>query len=137
MHMWQPLAKKFRRRGNACVTVSQCYVNLQDFFIYSFIRRGYNSYILSFSRINKTLYLVETVRCRSGLLERSTGDRGVLGSSPGRAASELWQFRLTHLQLCISRETIKAVGPFYLVSMPGEVKDPTQVCPVVDSTTLK
>ena len=23
-------------------------------------------------------------------------------------------------------ETLKAVGPFYLVSMPGEVKDPTQ-----------
>ena len=28
--------------------------------------------------------------------------------------------------LCFSEETLKAVGPFYLVSMPGEVKDPTQ-----------
>ena len=28
--------------------------------------------------------------------------------------------------LCLSDETVKAVGPFYLVSMPGEVKDPTQ-----------
>ena len=28
--------------------------------------------------------------------------------------------------LCLSNETVKAVGPFYLVSMPGEVKDPTQ-----------
>ena len=28
--------------------------------------------------------------------------------------------------LCLSDETQKAVGPFYLVSMPGEVKDPTQ-----------
>ena len=28
--------------------------------------------------------------------------------------------------LCISEETPKADGPFYLVSMPGEVKDPTQ-----------
>ena len=28
--------------------------------------------------------------------------------------------------LCLSNETLKAVGPFYLVSMPGEVKDPTQ-----------
>ena len=39
--------------------------------------------------------------------------------------------------LCLSDETVKAVGPFYLVSMPGEVKDPTQgvnVYPVVDST---
>ena len=28
--------------------------------------------------------------------------------------------------LCLSDETEKAVGPFYLVSMPGEVKYPTQ-----------
>ena len=27
--------------------------------------------------------------------------------------------------LCLSDETVKAVGPFYLVSMPGEVKYPT------------
>ena len=26
------------------------------------------------------------------------------------------------VSLCISDETLKAVGPFYLVSMPGEVK---------------
>ena len=26
---------------------------------------------------------------------------------------------------CLSEETLKAVGLFYLVSMPGEVKDPT------------
>ena len=30
------------------------------------------------------------------------------------------------VSLCLSDETLKAVGPFYLVSMPGEVKDPTQ-----------
>ena len=28
--------------------------------------------------------------------------------------------------MCLSEETLKAVGPFYLVSMPGEVKDPMQ-----------
>ena len=28
--------------------------------------------------------------------------------------------------LCLSDETVKAVGPFYMVSMLGEVKDPTQ-----------
>ena len=28
--------------------------------------------------------------------------------------------------LCLSDETLKAVGPFYLVSMPGEVKYLTQ-----------
>ena len=27
---------------------------------------------------------------------------------------------------CLSEETLKAIGPFYLVSMSGEVKDPTQ-----------
>ena len=32
----------------------------------------------------------------------------------------------THICLCLSEETLKAGGPFYLVSMPGEVKDPTQ-----------
>ena len=31
----------------------------------------------------------------------------------------------TPLCQCLSEETVKAVGPFYLVSMPGEVKDPT------------
>ena len=30
--------------------------------------------------------------------------------------------------LCLSDETVKAVGPFYLVSMPKEGKDPTQSC---------
>ena len=28
--------------------------------------------------------------------------------------------------VCLSEETLKASGPFYLVSMPGEVKDATQ-----------
>ena len=36
-----------------------------------------------------------------------------------RCKSEIESLRL-------SDETLKAVGPFYLVSMPGEVKDPTQ-----------
>ena len=31
------------------------------------------------------------------------------------------------LSLCLSEETLNAVGPFYLVSMPGEVKDPTSL----------
>ena len=31
----------------------------------------------------------------------------------------------TPLCQCLSDETLKAVGPFYLVAMPGEVKDPT------------
>ena len=28
--------------------------------------------------------------------------------------------------LCLSDDTLKTVGTFYLVSMPGEVKHPTQ-----------
>ena len=31
----------------------------------------------------------------------------------------------TPLCQCLSEETLKAVGPVYLVSMPGEVNDPT------------
>ena len=33
----------------------------------------------------------------------------------------------TPLCQCLSEETLKVVGPFYLVSMPGEVKDPTSL----------
>ena len=46
-----------------------------------------------------------------------------------------WLSILETVSLCLSDETLKAVGPCYLVSMPGEVKDPTQgvnVQPVVD-----
>ena len=39
---------------------------------------------------------------------------------------ETWASSLAPHCLCFSDETLKAVGPFYLVSMPGEVKDPTQ-----------
>ena len=34
----------------------------------------------------------------------------------------------TPLCQCLSDDTLKSVGPFYLVSMPGEVKAPTQWC---------
>ena len=39
---------------------------------------------------------------------------------------ETWAISFTPLCPCLSEETQKAVGPFYLVSMPGEVKYPTQ-----------
>ena len=39
---------------------------------------------------------------------------------------EAWATLFIPLCLCLSEETVKAVGHFYLVSMPGEVKDPTQ-----------
>ena len=45
---------------------------------------------------------------------------------PGTAILKLTQFRSPHICLCLSEETLKADGPSYLVSMPEEVKDPTQ-----------
>ena len=59
-------------------------------------------------------------------VERRTVNRGDDGSIPPTAVSKLRQFRSPHGCLCLSKETLKADGPFYLVSMPGEVKDPTQ-----------
>ena len=63
----------------------------------------------------------------------------------GNFASELWQIlRLPRCANSLSEETLKVAGPFYLVSMPGEVKKnptssqlefPGNVQPVVDSTT--
>ena len=55
-----------------------------------------------------------------------TINRGDAGSIPAAAVSKLRQFRSPHICLCLSEETLKAGGPFYLVSVPGEVKDPTQ-----------
>ena len=59
-------------------------------------------------------------------VERRTVNRGDGGSIPPTAVLKLRQFRSPHICLCLSEETLKAGGPFYLVSMPGEVKDPTQ-----------
>ena len=55
-------------------------------------------------------------------VERRSVNRGDGGSIPPTAVSKLRQFRLPHICLCLSEETLKAGGPFYLVSMPGEVK---------------
>ena len=60
-------------------------------------------------------------------VECRTVNRGDGGSIlDGCSISKLRQFRSPRICLCLSEETIKAVGPFYLVSTPGEVKDPTQ-----------
>ena len=67
----------------------------------------------------------------------------VAGSTPGPGTwhviicKNLALHIINCASLCISDETLNAVGPFYLVSMLGEVKYPTQeatVQPVVDST---
>ena len=56
-----------------------------------------------------------------------------LSTRPARVRSPGWEARIIRCKnlalyirdcesLCLSDETVKAVGPFYLVSMPGEVK---------------
>ena len=55
-------------------------------------------------------------------------DRTFDGSSPTSVNTFLFRtlaIPFTPLFQCLSDETVKAVGPFYMVSMPGEVKDPT------------
>ena len=49
-------------------------------------------------------------------VERRTVNRGDGGSIPPTAVSKLRQFRSSHIYLCRSEETLKAGGPFYLVS---------------------
>ena len=70
----------------------------------------------------------------------STDDRTIDGSTPTAGDFEFGTLAipLTLLCQCLSDETLKAVGPFYLVSMPGEVKDPTSPhwnVSLVDSTS--
>ena len=59
----------------------------------------------------------------SGLERWRPGGSG-FQSRCGNFASELWQFRLLRFASVSSQ---RAVGPFYLVSTPGEVKDPTSL----------
>ena len=51
-----------------------------------------------------------------------TFGREVWGSNPPAVVFKTWAISFTPLCLCFSEETLKAVGPFYIVSMPGEVK---------------
>ena len=75
------------------------------------------------------------------MVQRRTFGRGDRGSKPPVAERRTFRSKgsgfKNHLlpfqnlgkfvhPTCLSEETLKAVGPFYLVSMPGEVKDPTQ-----------
>ena len=65
----------------------------------------------------------------SSRLEHCTGDQVVLGSNPG-AATSLRNFGNSvypALPVSFGGDTKTAVGPFYLVSMPGE-ENITPVC---------
>ena len=57
-------------------------------------------------------------------VERRTVNRGDGCSIPPTAVSKLRQFRLPQICLCLSEETLKVGGPFYLVCLPGEIKIP-------------
>ena len=59
-------------------------------------------------------------------VERRTVNRGDGGSIPPTAVSKLWQFPSPHICPCLLEETLKAGRSFYLVSMRGEIKYPTQ-----------
>ena len=74
----------------------------------------------------KKCYVVEKKGSGGRMVERPTVNRGDGGSIPSTAVSKHRQFRLPHISVCLSEETLKAGRPFYLVSMPGEVKYPTQ-----------
>ena len=58
------------------------------------------------------------------MVERRTVNRGDGGSIPPATISKHRQLRSPHICLCLSEETLKAGGPFYLVPLPGEVKVP-------------
>ena len=61
--------------------------------------------------------------------KRCSRDRGPDCQSKGRWFNPTYRrFETSFSPLCLrlSEETLKASGPFYLVSMPGEVKYPTQ-----------
>ena len=51
--------------------------------------------------------------------------RDYVGLSVEGTAVGNFSISFTPLCLCLSEETLKYVGPFHLVSMPGEVKYPT------------
>ena len=57
---------------------------------------------------------------------KRTVNGGDGGSIPATTILKLRQFRSPNICLCLSEETLKAGGPFYMVSMPWEIKDPTQ-----------
>ena len=61
-------------------------------------------------------------------VEHRTVNQGDGGSISPTAVSRFRQFCSPHIYMCLSQETLKAVGLFYLVAMPGEVKDPRDKC---------
>ena len=59
------------------------------------------------------------------MVECRTVNRGDDGSIPPNSISKLKQLHDHHICLCLLEQTLKTGCSFYLVTMPGEVKDPT------------
>ena len=77
--------------------------------------------------LNRVAFTTE--RRRGPVVGRSLWTRPARVQSPGWdiiRCKNLALYIIDCESLCLSDETLKAVGPFYLVSMPGEVKYPTQ-----------
>ena len=92
-------------------------------------RHGQSSWVMyihkhvsTWTRVYMDMYVVGS---GGRAVERRTVNRGDGGSIPPVTVSKPRQFRPPYICL-FSEETLKPGGPFYLVSMPGEVKDPTQ-----------
>ena len=60
------------------------------------------------------------------MVECQTVNRGDGGSIPPATILKIRQFCSPHVCMCLLEETLKAGGPFYLVSMRWEVKYPTR-----------
>ena len=75
---------------------------------------------------NGTLNLVDTSYnplSQWDTVTRQSMDRSL---SPPAAVSKFGQLCSPHFACFFRKRHLKVVGPFYLVSMPGEVKDPMQ-----------
>ena len=68
----------------------------------------------------------EVVGSSGHAVERRTVNRGDSGSIPPATVLKLRQFLSCHICLCLSEKTLTAGGPFYLMSMLGEIIYPTQ-----------
>ena len=69
--------------------------------------------------------MAEWVRALACAGDRTVPVRFGFESRCGKLCFGTLAIPFTPLCQCLSEETLKAVGPLYLVSMPGEVKYPT------------
>ena len=87
-------------------------------------------YVLTYARINVDLYVCTCFIFTQTVMKKSTDVKNRHNDYTDQRAFEINLQTVRSLLLlcqCISEETLKAVGLFYLVSMPGEVKDPTSL----------